>query len=278
MAAPFFPKQALKFDGALLEEMQGDVSESVARDLIALAPKITPGFVIHDNGCGYGAVTGEIMATNPPSDIKIIGTDKNLGYLAALKKKIAENPSWSVVEVKEMDSNNLEFPDATFDLSISDFVILGLNDEIGALRHIWRTLKPGGTGAIGAWKEKPWQEALKAAHYRTRGADTPLPPYMAVVDYTPEQFRSRLNEAEWKNVQYTDTDAWVKVKSLERWATIAWTFLSTPVGGWKQEDEDNWEKAIAIIVEELAKSNAYRAEEGLHMIRMTATIAIAKKE
>ncbi|KAI2638721.1 hypothetical protein GGS26DRAFT_587488 [Hypomontagnella submonticulosa] len=58
MATPFMPKQAIEFNGALLQELQGDVSDTIARDLLReeLSP-LTTSSVVHDNGCGYGAVT-----------------------------------------------------------------------------------------------------------------------------------------------------------------------------------------------------------------------------
>ena len=276
MSAPFQPKQALKFDGALLEELQGDVSEAVAREVVKLVT-FAPGALIHDNGCGYGAVTAEIIATNPPSDIQIFATDKSESYLGALKRKISENLSWPSVTAEIMDANTLTFPDNHFDVSITDFVLLGLNDEVGAARHIWRTVKPGGTAVVGIWKEKTWQNDLRKIHHEVRGAETPLPPYLAVEDYTPAGFKTVLDKAEWKNVQYTDKDVWVKITDVKRWATIAWTFLSTPIDGWKQKDEDEWDRTIDLLVKELIKGETHVEKDGIHKLRMTATIAIAKK-
>ncbi|KAI1421994.1 S-adenosyl-L-methionine-dependent methyltransferase [Xylaria sp. FL1777] len=273
----FFPKQAVKFDGALAQELQGDVSEAIAREVIKVVPPIKSGWVIHDNGCGYGSVTGEIMASGVPADIKIHSTDKSANYLAQLRAKLKENPTWPVT-VEEMNSNTLTFPDNYFDLSITDFVLLGLDDEVGAAKHILRTVKPGGTAAIAAWKEKPWQEALKEAHRRTRGADAPLPPFLAVVDYDTEQFKRLLNEAGYKNTQYVERPAWINMPDLKRWSTIAWTFLSTPAGGWTQADEDTWDQAIDVCVQELQKGAAYEFKDGVHRIRMVATIAVTQKE
>ncbi|KAH8161833.1 hypothetical protein CIB48_g6403 [Xylaria polymorpha] len=274
---PFFPKQAVKFDGALAHELQGDVSESIAREVIKLVPPIKPGWVIHDNGCGYGSVTGEIMASGVPADIQIHSTDKSENYMAYLRTKLKENPTWPVT-VQQMDANNLTFPDNYFDLSITDFVLLGLDDEVGAAKHLLRTVKPGGTVAIGAWKEKPWQQALKEAHRRTRGDDAPLPPFLAVVDYDTEQLKKLLKDAGFKNTNYIERSAWVDMPDLKRWSTIAWTFLSTPVGGWTQADEDTWDQAIDICTQELQKGAAYAFKDGVHRIRMIATIAVTEKE
>ncbi|CAJ2504436.1 Uu.00g118300.m01.CDS01 [Anthostomella pinea] len=282
MSTPFRPKQAVQFDGALAQELQGNVSEAIARELITLVPPIKPGFVIHDNGCGYGAVTGEIMKSSElvksgePPGFKIYSTDKSISYLAQLRSTLAKNPTWPV-EVQTMDANKLTFPDDIFDLSITDFVLLGLDDEVGAAGHILRTVKHGGTAAVAIWKEKPWQAALKEAHWRTRGADAPLPPFLAVVDYDTEKFKGILRDAGHEHTAFFERPAWIQMPDLKRWATIAWTFLSTPAGGWTQADEDKWDQAIEICAEEMQKGDSYKYEDGVHSIRMVATIAVTSK-
>lgn len=277
MSGPFFPKQAVKFDGALAQELQGSVSEGIAQELLKVVPPIKPGFVIHDNGCGYGAVTGEIMNSGVPSDIKIHATDKSANYLAQLRATLAKNPYWPV-EVAEVNANALAFPDNYFDLSITDFVLLGLDDEVGSAKHILRTAKPGGTAAIAVWKEKPWQAALKEAHRRTRGDDAPIPPFLAVIDYDTEQFKTVLNQAGYKNTIFVERSAWLHMEDPKRWARIAWTFLATPVGGWKHSDEDTWYEAIEIAAQEFQKGDWHVFEDGVHKIRMVATIAVTKKQ
>ncbi|CAG5137771.1 uncharacterized protein ALTATR162_LOCUS201 [Alternaria atra] len=77
MATDFRPEQALDFDGALLQELQGDVSDSIARQLLEEIPPLTVPTVVHDNNCGYDAVTMAIMESNPPADLKIHATDVN---------------------------------------------------------------------------------------------------------------------------------------------------------------------------------------------------------
>lgn len=262
MLTPFRPKQAVKFDGALAQELQGNVSEAIAREVIKVVPPIK---------------SGKIMSLGVPSDIKIHSTDKSANYLAQLHATLAKNPSWNV-EAEVMDANKLTFPDNHFELSITDFVLLGLDDEVGAAKHILRTVKPGGTAAITVWKDKPWQTALKEAHRRTRGDDTPLPPFLAVVDYDTDHFKGILQQAGYKDVKYFERAAWIEMPDLKRWATIAWTFLSTPAGGWTQFDEDIWDEAIEICAEKMQKGDAYVYEDGMHKIRMIATIAVTEKQ
>lgn len=278
MATPFIPKQALKFVGALLQELQGDVSDTIARDLLREdLPSIAPSSVIHDNGCGYGACTMAIMNSNPPENIKIHATDVNPMFIAQLQAKLDENPSWPV-KIENMDACNLTFPDNTFNLSLTTFVFVGLSDDVAAANHIRRTLQPGGTGVVAVWKEMPWHVALENAHHKTRGADEPMAPFLSKSWYKKEKLQQVTTEAGWKDVKYVEKTAWLNLGAdLKRWATIAWTFLAAPVGGWQQRDEDKWDEAIDAIVTELSQSEWHKVEDGIHKIRMVADVAIYQK-
>jgi ubiquinone/menaquinone biosynthesis C-methylase UbiE len=275
---PFVPKQALKFDGALLQELQGDVSDTILRDLLREdLPPITPSAVIHDNGCGYGAATMAVMDSNPPGDIQIRATDVNPMFTAQLQAMVAKNPSWPV-QIDTMDACNLGFPDSTFDLSLTTFVFAGLTEDVAAATHIRRTLKPGGTGVIAVWKEMPWHVALENAHYKTRGADEPIPPYLSKSWYKKDRIEQVTADAGWSDVKYVEKTAWLRLgPDLKRWATIAWTFLATPKGGWQQLDQDKWEEAIDCIVDELSQGEWHRVEDDVHKIRMVADVAIYQK-
>jgi ubiquinone/menaquinone biosynthesis C-methylase UbiE len=277
MATPFVPKQALKFDGALLQELQGNVSDTIARDLIKELPALTQSSVVHDNGCGYGAVTMAVMDANPPPGIQIYATDVNPTFLAQLNAKLSQNPSWPV-NVNTMDACESAFSDETFDLSFTNFVFACSSNDVAAAKHILRTLKPGGTGVIAIWKEMPWHVALENAHKKTRGAEEPMPSFLSNTGYKKERLERVVAEAGWKDVQFIEKAAWLNLGTdIARWARIAWTFLAVPVGGWQQQDEDKWDVAIESIVEELSQLEWYRIENGVHQIRMVADVAIVQK-
>ncbi|KAH8774428.1 S-adenosyl-L-methionine-dependent methyltransferase [Diaporthe sp. PMI_573] len=278
MATPFTPNQALKFDGALLQELQGDVSDTIARDLLREdLPPIAPSAVIHDNSCGYGAVTMAVMNSNPPKNIQIHATDVNPMFIAQLQAKLAENPSWPVT-IENMDACNLTFPDNTFNLSLTTFIFVGLSDDVAAANHIRRTLQPGGTGVVAVWKEMPWHVALENAHHKTRGADEPMAPFLSKIWYKKENLQQVTTDAGWTDVRYVEKTAWLNLGAdLKRWAAIAWTFLAAPVGGWQRRDEDKWDEAIDAIVNELSQSEWHKVEDGIHKIRMVADLPIYRK-
>lgn len=140
MSTPFIPKQAIPFDGALLQELQGNVSDTIALDLLHELPDLNSSSIVHDNGCGYGAVTMAVMNLN--TGAQVIATDINAMFMAQLQANIAAHPEWPI-KVETMDACNLTFQDNIFDLSLTTFVFTGLEDDVGAAGHILRTLKKG---------------------------------------------------------------------------------------------------------------------------------------
>lgn len=91
MAADFVPKQALAFNGALLDELQGNMSVQIAERLLPMLPSFTSDSHVHDNGCGTGAMTGAVMATNPPNGIQITVNDTQEMFLSAYRATAAAN-------------------------------------------------------------------------------------------------------------------------------------------------------------------------------------------
>ena len=177
-----------------------------------------------------------IMESSFPSSLKIRATDVNPMFLAQLQANLTDKPSWPV-KVETMDACNLTFPDNTFDFSFTNFVFAGLPDDVGAASHILRILKPGGTGVIAGWAEMTWQVALKNAHYKTRGTEEPMAPFLSNSCCQKEEIERATSAAGWKDVKYVQKEAYLNLGTdLRRWASIAWTFLGTPVGGWQQRD------------------------------------------
>ncbi|KAF2656362.1 S-adenosyl-L-methionine-dependent methyltransferase [Lophiostoma macrostomum CBS 122681] len=275
MATPFTPKQAHKFDGALLAKLQGNVSEQIARQILELIPPIAPTSKIHDNGCGYGSVTNEILASpSTPKDIQITATDINAALFTPLAER-AEKEKLPV-EVKQMDACELTLPDATFDLSISNFCFPGFKEPVKGAAHIKRILKPGGRAAVTVWDDIPWRELLVETHRKVRGADAPPPPFL--IDNCPtERLRDILKEAGWQGVEYVTRSGWLSVEDLREWASLAWSFLGHPPGGWTPKDEEVWDEAIEIIVKGL---DGICVEDGAGgwKCEMFATVAVWAKE
>lgn len=157
-----------------------------AADAVSLAPPITEKSVVHDNGCGPGIVTAEILSrhqcrtsldhqqqklplqqtwqrqrrssqqqqghheTNHPRDApRIEATDISPVMASAAARRGA------TVRSQVMDSRELfAFDDAIFTHSFSNFVVLGMSEADAArvVSEMRRTLKPGGVAVLTAWR------------------------------------------------------------------------------------------------------------------------------
>ena len=156
----FQPKQITKYEAAHLIELQGGVSETAINYSLGLTPNFAPGDVIHDNACGYGAVTESIMQLNPP-DITIDATDINPAFVEHCRQQ-AEKNKWPVTTAV-MSAQELTFPADRFNYSFTSFAFHCLGDHNTAAKQVYRTLKPGGTAVASVWVYMPHADALQHA-------------------------------------------------------------------------------------------------------------------
>ncbi|KAF1998249.1 S-adenosyl-L-methionine-dependent methyltransferase [Amniculicola lignicola CBS 123094] len=280
MTTPFLPKQAPKFHPGLLTELQSNVSNDVARYQISLIPKLPPNATIHDNGCGFGAATSEMIASDTiPKDSTITATDVNPLWLDQLRQS-ARDENWNDrVKIDIMDACAVTYPDASFDLSVTNFVFTGLKDPIAAAKHIQRTLKVGGTAVVAIWNDISWLEPMLAAHYKTRGKEAPLPPALCL-SLTVEGFVKVLADAGWEEekMQWEDLTVWLQTKNLNDYVRLSWGFLGMPEGGWTVEDEERWEEALEAMKEGIrGNAEGYREKDGEVGLRMDARIVVLRK-
>ncbi|KAL8405315.1 hypothetical protein RB596_004249, partial [Gaeumannomyces avenae] len=156
-----------------------------AADAVSLAPPITKKSVVHDNGCGPGIVTAEILSrhqrrasidhqprkpplqqtwqqrrrhfqsqghhqpSHPPEAPHIEATDISPVMVSAAARRGA------TVRSQAMDSRELlGFDDAIFTHSFSNFVVLGMSeaDTARVVSEMRRTLKLGGVAILTAWR------------------------------------------------------------------------------------------------------------------------------
>jgi len=149
------PKQCVEIEPSVFLELAPGASLYLAAYLLNICPKIVPGSIIHDNACGTGVVTNEIMkaipsAVNRNSGISIHVTNLSPEMVEACQIMIHEHGWSDMVNVSLMGMQSLTFPDEMFTHSFANFAIFSLPDDETAqtASHIYRTLKPGGTAAL----------------------------------------------------------------------------------------------------------------------------------
>lgn len=125
---------------------------------------------ILDVGCGTGALAVAAAARWP--DVEVDATDVSAGMLAVAARTLAAaGEPGSRVRLVQAPADRLPFPDGTFDVATSAFVLQLVPSRPRALREIRRILRPGGRLAFVAWlsgdlplaADEAWDAALQAA-------------------------------------------------------------------------------------------------------------------
>lgn len=101
-----------------------------------------PGQRLLEIGCGTGNLALAIRRAHPRTDV--VGLDPDPGALARARRKAARDRL--DVQLDRGFAQALPYPDATFDLVLSAFMLhhLGPGERRDALREVARVFKPGG--------------------------------------------------------------------------------------------------------------------------------------
>lgn len=81
-----------------------------------------------------------------PAGIRVVGVDISPKMLAKARRRAARMDLDA--DLREMDAERLEFPDASFDTVLTTFVFCSVPDPVQGLREIRRVLKPDGRALL----------------------------------------------------------------------------------------------------------------------------------
>jgi ubiquinone/menaquinone biosynthesis C-methylase UbiE len=107
--------------------------------------------------CGSGA-------SAIPAAIKVGATGQVIGAdlaesLLELGRTKAKQQGLENIEFRQGDFENLGFPDESFEAIVCVFGIFFVPDMEGAIKELWRMLKPGGKLAITSWGQQVFEPA-----------------------------------------------------------------------------------------------------------------------
>jgi len=131
------------FDRAKLDRMLRNEADLAAKHRVKVVLEyleIRPQDLILDCGCGLGwflKVIGELTSC------RLVGLDIDRTRLGRARREVGGR-----AELVTGDAVALPFGDRTFDKVILSEVLEHLPDDLGALREVWRVLRPGGVVAI----------------------------------------------------------------------------------------------------------------------------------
>ena len=118
---------------------------------------LVPGMNVLDVCCGMGGSalpaaecvgsTGSVVAVDLAQNLL------NKGIKRAEERGLAN------IEFRRADLEALPFPDQSFDATICVFGIFFVRDLSGAVRELWRLVRPGGLLAITIWGAKQFEPA-----------------------------------------------------------------------------------------------------------------------
>lgn len=120
------------------------------------AAHLKPGDRVLDVACGTGVVAREALR-QLGAGATVAGVDADPGMLD-VARRLEPTIDW-----QQAPAEKLPFADASFDVVTCQFGLMFFADQVGALREMWRVLKPGGYLSLTVWdavEPSPGYEAL----------------------------------------------------------------------------------------------------------------------
>ena len=162
-----------------------------------------------------------------------------------------------------MKSEKLEFEDAYFTHSITNFSIFNFQDPLACVKEIYRTLKPDGQAVITTWKRFGIGECVHEVQRRVR-PDLPLMGFSGPELHSEEAVVDLMVKAgfEKDELKVLDITHVVKGEDLEGLKEFARSpFTDSARKGWTEEEKGRWGEVLEEVLEhEIGKFCGVRFE------------------
>jgi ubiquinone/menaquinone biosynthesis C-methylase UbiE len=234
---------------------------------------IARGNDVLDVAAGRGAVLFPAAERVGPGG-RVVGVDLSEHMVRETSAEIAR-AGWRHVEMRRMDAEQLDFPDAAFDRVLSGFSLWFFPHPDAALREFIRVLKPGGVLGLSTWAEGDPAQVFARKLLRTFlppgvSAGTAAKPD-AVRFNTPAQIETALQQTGFVNIRVTVEENDFVYRSGDDW----WASL------WSMGTRASLEKMSPEVLEQaklsgLQQVQAFRQADGIHIARR-ALIALGTK-
>jgi SAM-dependent methyltransferase len=213
------PPKAMFADGSVYERLMGRWSRIAGRQFIDwLRP--SEGLVWLDVGCGNGAFTEEIVGHCAPA--AVAGIDPSDGQIDYASKR----PGMGVATFQVGDSQDLPYPDQSFDVATMALVIAFVPDLAKGVAELARVIRPGGTAAAYMW-DLPAMSLPLGPIYRTlrdMELTAPVPPS---ADFsTRDAMEGLWRDAGFEDVETTVITITVNFSDFDDF----WTSTTLPAG------------------------------------------------
>ena len=233
---------------------------------VADAARLAPGQRVLDVACGTGVLAREAATRVSPGG-SVTDLDRNEGMLAVARRRAP------AIEWQPGRAESLPFAERAFDAVVSQFGLMFFEDRGGALREMWRVLRPGGRLAVAVWdalENSPGYADMTKLLQRLFGdrARSSLATPFALGD--PGTFRSLFAAAGIANVQIRTPDGTARFPSLASW-------VHTDVKGWTLADLIDEAQYRALLQEAKRELQRYAQPDGTVAFAAPAHIVTATK-
>lgn len=123
----------------------------VQAELLALAAP-APGEAVLDVACGAGVMAVAAAHAVGPAG-RVVGVDLSDAMVQASQQR-AQDLNLGQAAFARMDAEQLQLPDAHFDLVLCALGLMYVPDPDAALREVHRVLRPGGRAVLAVWGER----------------------------------------------------------------------------------------------------------------------------
>lgn len=233
---------------------------------VADAAGLAAGQTVLDVACGTGVLAREAARRVAPGG-SVSGLDRNPDMLA-VAGRAATGIDW-----RPGLAESLPFADRTFDAVVSQFGLMFFENRIGALKQMWRVLKPGGRLAVavcGALDSAPGYADMVALLQRLFGERIANELRAPFVLGDPDTLRSLLTQAGIPQADIRMPEGMARFPSIESW-------VHTDVKGWtlgEMIDDAQYQMLLREAQRELGR---YARPDGTVAFPFPAHIATATK-
>ena len=216
--------------------------------------QILEGAKVLDVACGRGAVLFAAAERVGPSG-QVIGVDLAEGMARETEMEI-QRRRLKQAEARQMDAENLTFPDSSFDFVLCGFSLQFFPHLEQALSEFGRVLKPGGHIAVTTWGADDdrwdWFDDLRTAY----GASISLGSQS--LD-KPDEIQDWFSKAGFVNIEISTKEIDLAYSDEEEWWNVLWS-----ISGRAGLEKIGVERLEQLKAEAFEKMQTQKEPDGFH--------------
>lgn len=288
-----FNKQAEIYEG-----VQGVATGRIAKHLMTLSPPFTKDSFVLDNATGTGIVIEEIQkhisASTPSASssfkVPILATDASEAMISFLNTKISlhsnEWPQLGPIDTKIVPAEKLTseiVKDNSITHSYTNLGVLFFSDALASLKHIYRSLAPGGTAFVTTWHELAHVEAIRRTEAIMNPQNDKFGAHFDQRWLDPEYLKALLVQAgfEENKVKMSQEPSYLLHRTLGEICSECTERFAGPLRGKGFETEEEKELWLSELIRQAkvdpkVVKESYKGGEGVGF-KMIANIAVCVK-